>query len=150
MNVKILLVSGFALLLLLSSCNLLEDLETSMALNETEDTSQPQSFICATATYMESMPRFPGGSMALLKYVIEHVQLPTIPLHQIEGGKLVIQFIVECDGKISSSKIVKGIHPEIDAAYLRVFEQMPAWEPGRQREIPTRTQMSFPIHIRFE
>lgn len=150
MNVKILLVSGFALLLLLSSCNLLEDLETSMALNETEDTSQPQSFICATATYMESMPRFPGGSMALLKYIIDHIQLPAIPLDQLERGMLIIQFIVERDGSISSPKVVRGIHPKVDAAYLRVFEQMPAWEPGQQRGIPMRTQLNFPIRIHFE
>lgn len=150
MNAKTLLVSGFALLLVLSSCNLLEDLETPVVPHETESASQSPSFFCATAAYMESMPRFPGGSMALLKYVIDHVQLPAIPLDQIERGRLVIQFIVECDGSVSSYKVTRSIHPQIDTAYLRVFEQMPAWEPGQQGGIPMRTQMNFPIYIRFE
>lgn len=147
MTAKTLLVSGFALLLLLFSCNLLEDLEAPVAPDETESASQSSSFICATAAYMESMPRFPGGSTALLKYVIDHIQLPAIPPDQIERGMLIIQFIIERDGSVSSPKVVKGIHPEVDAAYLRVFEQMPAWEPGQQRGIPMRTQLNFPIRI---
>lgn len=115
-----------------------------------QDTSSTQQPVPDCVRIVENMPAYPGGQSALLKFINDNVQLPAVPTDQIQETLLVIQFIIEANGSASSVKILRGIHPEIDEAYLRVFEQMPAWEPARQRGMPVRTQMNFPIRIRFE
>lgn len=118
------------------------------SLEESEKFSRNTSHDCIYIA--DPMPVYPGGQSALLKFINDNVQLPAVPLDQIQETRLVIQFIIEANGSVSSVKIRRGIHPEIDEAYLRVFEQMPSWEPARQRGMPVRTQMNFPIRIRFE
>lgn len=118
------------------------------SLEQRESSLHRPSYGCILVT--EHMPAYLGGQLALLKFINDNVQLPAVPMDQIQETLLVIQFIIEANGSVSSVKILRGIHPEIDATYLRVFEQMPAWEPARQRGMPVRTQMNFPIRIRFE
>lgn len=115
-----------------------------------QDTSSTQKPVPGCVRIVENMPTYPGGQLALLKFINDNVQLPAVPMDQIQETLLVIQFIIEANGSVSSVKILRGIHPEIDAAYLRVFEQMPAWEPARQRGMPVRTQMNFPIRMHWQ
>lgn len=115
-----------------------------------QDTSSTQQPVPICVRIVENIPAYPGGQSALLKFINDNVQLPAVPTDQIQETRLVIQFIIEANGSVSSVKILRGIHPEIDVAYLRVFEEIPAWEPARQRGIPVRTQINFPIRIRFE
>lgn len=115
-----------------------------------QDTSSTQQPVPDCVRVVENMPAYPGGQLALLKFINDNVQLPAVPTDQIQETLLVIQFVVEANGSVSSVKILRGIHPEIDATYLRVFEQMPAWEPARQRGMPVRTQMNFPIRMHWQ
>ena len=100
--------------------------------------------------FVEYMPSFPGESNALSKFIIDNLELPPIDSLSFQGSQVVVQFVVERDGRITNPKIIRSIHPDIDAAYLKVFSKMPNWVPGQQRGRPVRTQMSLPIRIRLE
>lgn len=115
-----------------------------------QDENSAQHSIPDCLYVVETMPAYPGGQSALLKFINDSLQLTSISLDQLQSSQVVIRFVVERDGNVSSLKVIKSIHPEIDAAYLRVFEKMPAWIPGRQRGIPIRTQMNFPIRIHWQ
>lgn len=95
----------------------------------------------------EHMPSFPGESNALSKFVLENLELPPIDDRSLLGSQIVVQFVVERDGRITHPKIMKSIHPDIDAAYLKLFSKMPNWVPGQRRAQPTRMVMSLPIRI---
>lgn len=95
----------------------------------------------------EHMPSFPGESNALSKFVLENLELPPIDDRSLLGSQIVVQFVVERDGRITHPKIMKSIHPDIDAAYLKLFSKMPNWVPGQRRAQPTRMVMNLPIRI---
>jgi hypothetical protein len=99
---------------------------------------------------VEKMPSFPGEANALSKFIIDNLELPPIDDLSLLGSIVVVQFVVERDGSISNPKIMKSVHPDIDAAYLKLVSKMPNWIPGRQRGQPVRTQMNLPIRIRLE
>lgn len=96
---------------------------------------------------VEFMPSFPGESTALSKFILENLELPPIDDRSLLGSQIVVQFVVERDGRITHPKIMKSIHPDIDAAYLKLFSKMPNWIPGRRRGMPTRMVTSLPIRI---
>lgn len=100
--------------------------------------------------FVESMPSFPGESNALWKFILDNLELPPIDDLSFQGSQVVVQFVVERDGRITHAKIMKSIHPDIDAAYLKLFSKMPNWIPGQQRGRPTRTVMNLPIRICLE
>ena len=100
--------------------------------------------------FVEYMPSFPGESNALSKFIIDNLELPPIDSLSFQGSQVVVQFVVERDGRITNPKIIKSIHPDIDAAYLKLVSKMPNWIPGRQRGQPVRTQINLPIRIRIE
>ena len=99
---------------------------------------------------VEHMPSFPGESTALWKFILDNLELPPIDDLSFLGSQVVVQFVVERDGRITHAKIMKSIHPDIDAAYLKLFSKMPNWIPGQQRGRPVRTQMNLPIRIHIE
>lgn len=98
----------------------------------------------------EYTPYFLDGMEALWKFFNDHVQMPAISRDDIQGSQLAIQFVVERNGKVSSPKVIKSIHPEIDEAYLRAFEKMPKWMPGRRSGRIVKWQMILPIRIHWQ
>lgn len=100
--------------------------------------------------FVEHMPSFPGESTALWKFILENLELPPIHDLSLQGSQIVVQFVVERDGRITHAKIIKSVHPDIDAAYLKLFSKMPNWLPALHLGRPVRTQMNLPIRIRIE
>jgi protein TonB len=98
----------------------------------------------------EHIPSFPGGGAALMKFIAENLELAPQSWESHLGTITVIQFIIDEDGKITSPKIVRSIHPDIDVACLKLLAKMPNWLPAEQRGQPVRTQMNLPIRIRIE
>ena len=98
----------------------------------------------------EQMPEFPGGEKAMLKFLYENLQYPSVDKENEIEGKVVVQFIVEEDGSISNTKILRSVSKTIDAEAVRVVESMPKWQPGMQEGEPVRVEYSMPIRFFFE
>ncbi len=98
----------------------------------------------------EHMPSFPGGSTALIKFIAENLELAPKSDECYFGTITVVQFIIDENGKITSPKIVRSIHPDFDNACLNLVAKMPNWLPALQRGRPVRTQMNLPIRIHIE
>lgn len=58
---------------------------------------------------------------------------------------MVVSFIINRDGSISSPKIEHSVHPLLDREALRVIKQMPPWKPGMENDKPCRTLFAIPI-----
>ncbi len=98
-------------------------------------------------TYVEIMPEFPGGEAALFAYLKKNIVYPQVALDNDVQGKVVVDFVVGRDGKISDVKVVKGIGFGCNEEAIRVVSGMPAWSPGGQkgRNVP----VSFKVPIKF-
>jgi TonB family protein len=94
------------------------------------------------------MPSFPGGDQALMDYLKANVRYPEVK--DSLDGRVVVSFVVECDGSITDAKVVKSLTPAYDAEALRVVNAMPKWVPGKQDGEAIRTKYSIPFTFRKE
>lgn len=94
---------------------------------------------------VEDLPQFPGGAVEMMKWLTKNLRYPSAAQQQKVQGKVVVQFIINRDGSISSIKLVKKLHPACDNEALRVVRMMPKWKPGVQHDKPCRTMVCIPI-----
>lgn len=78
----------------------------------------------------EVLPLFPGGQEKMMQYLSTNIKYPKEALEQRIGGRVIIQFVIDAEGDLTAPKVVRGIHPLLDAEALRVVSEMPRWTPG--------------------
>ena len=93
---------------------------------------------------VEEMPSFPGGMKALEKFLNDSIRYPAETCAQ---GRVIVQFIVEVDGRIDSVKVVRKLSPELDREAVRVVKLMPKWNPGRMNGLPVRVKYIIPVRF---
>lgn len=109
---------------------------------EEEEVEEAQVFFI-----VEDMPEFPGGELALRKYIANAIKYPVIAQENGIQGKVYVTFVVDKDGSISEAKIARGVDPSIDKEALRVVNSLPKWKPGKQRGKPVRVSYTVPINF---
>ena len=101
-------------------------------------------------TVVESMPTFPGGMGALMKYLAENIKYPPLAKESGIQGRVFINFVVEPDGSISNVKVLRGIGGGCDEEAVRVVQNMPKWTPGKQRGKPVRVSYNLPVKFTLQ
>ncbi len=96
---------------------------------------------------VEEMPEFPGGQLALRKYIAENVEYPEIARENEIQGRVFVQFVVNEKGEVVNAKVVRGVDPSLDKAALKVVNSLPKWKPGKQREKPVKVSFTVPINF---
>lgn len=94
---------------------------------------------------VENMPELKGGLAALQK----KINYPEMARKAGIEGKVIIQFIVNEQGKVEDPRVIRGIGGGCDEEALRVVKQA-EFQPGRQRGEPVRVQYSLPITFRLQ
>ena len=94
---------------------------------------------------VEQLPEFPGGAVALMKWLTKNLRYPQNARQRKVQGRVVTQFIVNTDGSLSDLKVVESAEPSLDREALRVLRMMPAWKAGKIDEKPCRTMVCIPI-----
>lgn len=95
------------------------------------------------------VPQYPGGYEALIEYLISHLNYPKDAKEQGLQGQVVISFVIEENGEVSSAKIIKGIGGGCDEEALRVIELMPDWQPAYKDGSPIRVLFNMPITFKL-
>ncbi len=100
---------------------------------------------------VDKMPEFPGGEIALRKFISENIKYPEdLPIEEVNIGKIYVEFCVTKKGKIERAKIIRSVHPKLDLEALRVINKLPRWTPGMQHGQPVCVYYTIPISIRWE
>jgi protein TonB len=60
-------------------------------------------------------------------------------------GKVILNFIVGKDGKITNVTVSKSVSPSIDKEAVRVIRDSPRWVPGMQFGQPVWVWYSVPV-----
>ncbi len=98
---------------------------------------------------VEQMPEFPGGVQALMQFLYENIRYPEAAQTAGKEGRVVVQFVVEADGTVSSAKVVRSISEDLDAEALRVVNAMPRWTPGKHKGKAVRVKYTLPVSFRL-
>ena len=99
---------------------------------------------------VEDGPEYPGGTEALLAFLKANINYPKSCKDEKIQGRVIVSFVVEKDGTVTSAQVVKGVHPEMDAEALRVIGTMPAWKPGKQRGKEVRVKFTVPVNFKLD
>ena len=106
---------------------------------------EPQVF-----TFVEDMPEFPGGELALRKYIGANVRYPEAAKDNDIQGTVFVRFVVDTDGSVTNVEILRGVDPLLDKEAKRVVESLPKWKPGRQRGKAVKVSHSVPIKFALQ
>ena len=97
----------------------------------------------------EHMPEFPGGDAALMQYLSQNIVYPVDAEEAGIEGRVVVSFVVEKNGTISSPTVVKSVAPSLDQEAVRVVSGMPRWKQGLMGIHPVRVKYTIPITFRL-
>ena len=100
-------------------------------------------------TIVEQMPRYPGGTKALKKYIGENVKYPADALKEGVKGKVYVTFEVNKEGGVDNAKIARGVESSLDTEALRVINSLPKWQPGLEKGKPVSVLYTIPINFDF-
>ncbi|NLK92073.1 MAG: energy transducer TonB [Bacteroidales bacterium] len=98
---------------------------------------------------VERMPEFPGGEAAMSQFINRTIRYPVIAQENGIQGRVVVQFVVNTDGKIVDVEVVRGVEESLDKEAVRVVKAMPPWNPGRQGGKNVRVKYTLPIRFRI-
>ena len=99
---------------------------------------------------VEQMPEFPGGLGKCMFFLAKHIKYPKEAFNKGEEGRVIVQFVVNRNGRITEEKIVQGVSPSLDAEALRVIKSMPKWKPGTQNGKAVRVLFTLPIAFKLD
>ncbi|WP_346855127.1 energy transducer TonB [uncultured Draconibacterium sp.] len=109
---------------------------------EEEEEEEAQVFFI-----VEDMPEFPGGDLALRKYIANAIKYPVIAQENGIQGKVYVTFVVGKTGQVTNASIARGVDPSLDKEALRVVNALPPWKPGKQRGKPVNVSYTVPINF---
>ncbi|HAH24376.1 MAG TPA: hypothetical protein DCL77_11585, partial [Prolixibacteraceae bacterium] len=101
-------------------------------------------------TVVEQMPEFPGGEMALRKFLAYNIKYPRIAAENGIQGKEFVSFVITKTGSVADAIIVMGVDPSLDQEALRVIQSMPNWIPGKQNGENVDVVYTVPINFKLE
>lgn len=103
-----------------------------------------------TYDVVETMPDFPGGTGEMMKYLVKNIRYPKEMEEQKVEGRVIVTFVVRKNGEITDAKVVKSVHPQLDAEALRIINGMPNWTPGMQNGKPLNVKFALPVSFKLD
>ena len=98
-------------------------------------------------TVVEQMPEFPGGALALRKYIAQQIKYPFSAQEDNVQGKVFVSFVINSYGAVSNVEIAKSVNPALDNEAKRVVYTMPKWKPGFQHGKAVDVAYTIPIEF---
>ena len=98
---------------------------------------------------VEQMPQFPGGQAAMMKFIADSLRYPSVACESRIEGRVVVQFVVDCEGNILNPLVVWSVDPLLDREAIRLVKLMPKWIPGRQNGKPVCVIYNVPIRFKL-
>ena len=97
----------------------------------------------------ETMPEFPGGMEAMIKYMQENINMPEKykDMDTKATYRVMVKFVVESDGSVTEVETVKPepSKQDLNDEAVRVVKGMPKWKPGTMDGKPVRVRYMLPV-----
>ena len=110
-------------------------------------TDVPQEEEVLDNAIVEVQASYPGGEAALLKFVAENLNYPSIAIEQDLQGIVLVRFRVEKDGSVGKIVIKKSLSKECDQAAADVVSKLKRFIPAKQQGHPVPVWFTLPIRF---
>lgn len=104
------------------------------------ETGEPTNF-------PDDMPTFAKGETAFYDYLRKSIDYTTAARRNEITGTVIVQFLVDKDGKIKNVKLVRGLGYGLDEIAINAVKNMPDWIPGSVNGKPVAVLHSIPIRF---
>jgi len=111
---------------------------------DTEEEVEDQIFV-----YVKNMPEFPGGQLALRRYIADHVVYPAVARENGIQGTVYLRFEVTKTGSVGKVELQKGVDPLLDEEAIRVIKGLPKFTPGEQNGKKVNVWYSIPVTFKL-
>ncbi|HRE51622.1 MAG TPA: energy transducer TonB [Flavitalea sp.] len=92
---------------------------------------------------------FPGGLEGWQNYLIQNMRYPRKAMKKEIQGTVVVQFIIDTNGKTSEIEAIEG--PEILAAEaIRLIKESGKWLPAHNKDKPLKSYKRQPFVFKLE
>lgn len=98
---------------------------------------------------VDQMPEFPGGTVAMNKYIMDKLMYPITAKDDGVQGKVIVGFVIAENGEVKDVTIARGVRADLDNEAVRVIRLMPNWRPGKQNGKPVNVRMNIPINFKL-
>ena len=99
--------------------------------------------------FVEEMPEFPGGIDSLQSFLVREIQYPQVAKDNGITGTVLVEFVVEKDGRVTNAKVKVPLFPECDKEACRAVMSMPKWKPGKNMGKPVQCYYQVPVSFRL-
>lgn len=141
--------SRFTVLLVVLAC-------PSIALHARSDTTRvegtvefpvPDQGSAAPTIYtiVEEMPQFPGGEVAMYRFLAENILFPQEATMLGVSGTVYMTFVVREDGSLTDFAFQRRLFHLLDQEAMRVLRLMPDRIPGKREGLTCCVQYDLPV-----
>ena len=99
---------------------------------------------------VEQQPHFPGGEKAMMDFIRSNITYPQECIDQNIQGNVILSFVIEKDGSVSTVEKLRSPHEEMTKVALDIMSKMPKWEPGKQRGEAVRVKYVLPVQFKLK
>ena len=125
-----------------------ERVDSSKGATSCSASTQPEEEEEELMGVIEQRPEFPGGQAALLTFVKENLCYPEEAKQKGIKGRVLVTFVIGSDGSISDVKVMRSVHPLLDAEAVCLVKSMPKWIPGKRMGRVLRARYTLPVFFK--
>ena len=92
----------------------------------------------------------PDPRVFLQKWVYTYMKYPDEAVRNGIQGRVLVDFIINENGKVQDVKVLKGVDPLLDEEAVRIISGSPDWKPGRLRGQKVKSEISLYVEFRLE
>ena len=86
----------------------------------------------------------------LLEWINENLRYPEELADSCIQGRVIVTFIINEDGTVSDGKVVRSLHPLLDAEALRLVSIMPRWSPYKLNGKAQKNRYTMPVIFKLQ
>ncbi|MBR1405991.1 MAG: TonB family protein [Bacteroidales bacterium] len=120
---------------------------------KTEDARRKTDDRTYMASECDQRPTFMGYAdprFFLEKWVYQYLRYPQAAVEQGIQGRVIVDFVIDTDGKVVDVEVTRGVHLLLDEEAVRVVEASPKWKPARIQGRKVRSVISIPVEFKLE
>lgn len=109
--------------------------------------SKPMFLECESVSQNEQTNCF---EQKLMQHIQRNFKYPTIPKEMGVSEKIFVRFVIDKQGGISETNVVRGEDKHLRAEAIRLIKILPKLKPAKQRGKPVACSFTVPINFKLK
>ncbi len=95
-------------------------------------------------------PEYQGGNSAMFEFIQKNTTYPEQAKKEKVSGTVYVSFVIDKMGRVTQTKVVRGISHGCSEEAVRVVNAMPNWTPGTHAGKAVNVLMNLPVKFALQ